>query len=205
MLRWVRKCVAITTHNEFWVGPWPRPIWLPLQDPLGEGHKADLTQITKWKSCTCGHYARFMNISEARVIDQLAQLRSTATAWYIFYHLRTQILWSLVPLWPKDLQFCSYNIIKPWLVRVVNRSRETCTHTFFTHTKTRVLLWAHDPKSLNMYTHTYVNINVSPHTGAMNTRTHVLPHVLNHSFLFCLRATEADPVRPVMSLMRSLA
>lgn len=35
-----------------------------------------------------------------------------------------------------------------------------------------------------MRTHTYIYIKVSPHTGAMNTHAHTLPHVLNHYFLF---------------------
>lgn len=35
-----------------------------------------------------------------------------------------------------------------------------------------------------MRTHTYIYIKVSPHTGAVNTHAHTLPHVLNHYFLF---------------------
>lgn len=47
-----------------------------------------------------------------------------------------------------------------------------------------------------MRTHAYIYIKVSPHTGAVNTHAHTLPHVLNHYFLFFCLYAEAEPVRP---------
>ena len=56
---------------------------------------------------------------------------------------------------------------------------------------------AHDrTNSLNMRTHTHTHTyRTEPTHRSRATRADVLPHVLNHSFLFSLRA-EAEPHRP---------
>lgn len=46
-----------------------------------------------------------------------------------------------------------------------------------------------------MHTHIYKYRHKPTHRSCAHTHTDVLPHVLNHSFLFCLRA-EAEPHRP---------